>query len=197
MQIVVYGDFNCPFSCLASARVDRIIEQGRADVQWRAVEHDPDISVPSPVLSGEAAAMFDREIAEVLALVQPGEACPIRRPRVRANTAAAIAGFGSALPADADRVRRGLFAAYWAEGADIADPAELAALGVGTTTGADMVVARWREAWVGLGRTIVPMLVLPDGYVSRGLGALQRLAGLATGSHPREAPPPAGRQVTH
>ena len=42
-DLVVYGDFNCPFSALASRRVDRIEAQGRARVDWRAVEHDEQI----------------------------------------------------------------------------------------------------------------------------------------------------------
>lgn len=36
----------------------------------------------------------------------------------------------------------------------------------------------WRAAWQAATDPIVPVLVLPDGYVSRGLGALARLAGL-------------------
>ena len=36
----------------------------------------------------------------------------------------------------------------------------------------------WRREWLSLDRRVVPMLVLPDGYVSRGLGALTRLADL-------------------
>jgi hypothetical protein len=38
----------------------------------------------------------------------------------------------------------------------------------------------WRSAWLGLERRLVPMLVLPDGTVSRGLGALARLAAYET-----------------
>jgi hypothetical protein len=40
-------------------------------------------------------------------------------------------------------------------------------------------VTLWRDTWHGLERPMVPMLVLPDGYVSRGLGALARLADFA------------------
>jgi hypothetical protein len=41
------------------------------------------------------------------------------------------------------------------------------------------LVTLWRDTWYGLERPMVPMLVLPDGYVSRGLGALARLADFA------------------
>lgn len=131
MSLVVYADFNCPNSWLASAWADRIVEQGRAEVQCWAVEHDPAIPTPIPRLNDEAATLFNREVAEVRGLSRPGEPCEIRVPAVRANTAAAIAEFASARPPDADGFRRLLFAAYWVEGADIADPTVLAALGAG------------------------------------------------------------------
>ena len=38
-KLIVYGDFNCPFSALASARVGYLERHGFADVDWRAVEH--------------------------------------------------------------------------------------------------------------------------------------------------------------
>ena len=43
LELVVFGDFNCPFSALASVRVTQLEESGVARVTWRAVEHDPDI----------------------------------------------------------------------------------------------------------------------------------------------------------
>ena len=180
IELIIYGDFNCPYSCLASVRADQLIELGQAEVEWRAVEHDPTIPTPSPRVDGAVAATFDRELAEVRAQLEPGEQVPIRRPAVRSNTAAAIAAFASAPAGEADRLRRRLFAAYWDDARDIANPAELKMLGATPRSGGAQVAARWREEWLGLGRTVVPMLVLPDGYVSRGLGALARLAALAT-----------------
>src|SRR5690348_1922916 len=124
MRLIVYGDFNCPYSCLASARVDRLLADGTAEVEWRAVEHDPTIPVPSPTVDGEVETMFERELAEVTAQLAPGEEFPIRRPPVRPNTRAAITAFASASAAAAHALRRQLFAAYWYEGRDIADPSE-------------------------------------------------------------------------
>jgi hypothetical protein len=178
MELIIYGDFNCPYSCLASFRADRLIELGHAEVQWRAVEHDSTIPVPSRPVDAELAAMFDRELTEVRAQLSAGEQFPIRRPGVRSNTSAAIAAFASVPTHEADRVRRRLFAAYWYDGRDIADASELDTLGVGSTSANRDRSARWRELWLGLGRTMVPMLVLPDGSVSRGIGALARLAAL-------------------
>lgn len=52
---------------------------------------------------------------------------------------------------------------------------------LGGDEGADALerVAAWRDEWLSFDRRVVPMLVLPDGYVSRGLGVLGRLADLA------------------
>lgn len=179
MRLIVYGDFNCPYSCLASARVDRLLADASADVEWRAVEHDPTIPRPSAKVEGEVEAMFDRELAEVTAQLAHGEEFPIGRPPVRPNTRAAIAAFASASGTAAHALRRRLFAAYWCEGRDIADPSELDALGAAACRGGYERAARWRAEWLGLERTVVPMLVLPDGYASRGLGALARLGKFA------------------
>jgi hypothetical protein len=45
----------------------------------------------------------------------------------------------------------------------------------------DVVAARkWQDEYEALPRPITPTLVLPDGYVSRGLGALERLDKLGS-----------------
>jgi predicted DsbA family dithiol-disulfide isomerase len=178
MTLVVYGDFNCPYSCLASARADELVGRGVAQIDWRAVEHDQAIPTPSETVEGDLAAMLDREVAEVRGLVGHGEVFPIRRPPVRSNTAGAVAAFAAAPEGEADGLRRRLFAALWFDGRDIGDQAVVSELGgnVGADTG-DRVSA-WQAAWSGHERRVVPMLVHPDGYVSRGLGALARLAEL-------------------
>ena len=43
----------------------------------------------------------------------------------------------------------------------------------------DVIARRWQGEFEGLPRPITPTLVLPDGYISRGLGALARLGALA------------------
>ena len=96
-------------------------------------------------------------------------------PPVRSNTAAASAAFAAAGD-EADRLRRRLFAAVWAEGRNVGDPAELDRLGAAGRD--DAVAGRWQDEFEALPKPITPTLVLPDGYVSRGLGALARLADL-------------------
>jgi predicted DsbA family dithiol-disulfide isomerase len=179
MRLVVFGDFNCPYSCLASSRVDALVESGVADVEWRAVEHDPSIPAPSEPADGDVAAALDREVAEVSGLLRPGERFPIVRPPVHPNSGAAVAAFAAAPADEAPELRRRLFAALWFEGRDIGERAVIGDLGGDPHGGAERV-GTWRDGWEALDRRIVPMLVLPDGYVSRGLGALARLAELSS-----------------
>ena len=71
----------------------------------------------------------------------------------------------------------------WAEGRNLGDRSELDRLGA---VGRDDVTAgRWQDEFEALPQPVTPTLVLPDGYVSRGLGALARLAELVTATPPR------------
>ena len=179
MQLVVYGDFNCPYSCLASARVDRLLARGAAEIDWRAVEHDPTIPVPSETVEAELAVTLDREVTEVRGLLRPDEDLPIRTPPVHPNSCRAVAAYAAATPEAAPDLRRRLFGALWIDGRDIGDPRTLSELGAASDGDDHGPAETWRHEWLSLDRRMVPMLVLPDGYVSRGLGALSRLAELA------------------
>lgn len=41
MKVIVYADFNCVYCYLASQRADRLVRDGKADIEWCAVEHRP------------------------------------------------------------------------------------------------------------------------------------------------------------
>jgi hypothetical protein len=179
MELTVYGSFNCPYSYLGSLRVERLSRLGVADVDWRAVVHDPDVPSGGLPVAGELAGTLDRELDEIRCLLQVGETYPAIRPRLQPNTMVAVAGYSTAIGANADRLRVALFDAYWVQGLDLGDASVLGELDCPTASpGATM--HRWRDEWLGYERPIVPMIVLPDGTVSRGLGALKRLAGLGT-----------------
>jgi 2-hydroxychromene-2-carboxylate isomerase len=180
MNLIIYGDFNCPYSCLASVRADTLIERGTAAVEWRAVEHDPTIPTPSRPVSGAVATMLDGELDEIRGLLRDDDTFPIRRPPVQPNSRRAIETFAGTVSDEAHELRRRLFAALWFDGRDIGDPALVAALGGDVGADTRDRVSTWHAIWSGHDRRVVPMLVLPDGYVSRGLGALARLADLAT-----------------
>ena len=77
MRMIVYGDFNCPYSYLASQRADRLVRLGTAEVDWRAVEHDPGLPVTG-VRAESAREDWEAELAEVAGLALPGEDVPGR-----------------------------------------------------------------------------------------------------------------------
>lgn len=164
MKLEVYADFNCPYSALASYRVDRLLASGAASVEWHAVQHDASMPTEGVPMQGEARAELEREIEEVSSLLRADESFRIDVPAVRPNTAIASRVFAARPSAD---LRRQLFAWAW-------DSASLPEDGPQDAETA----AAWQRAWDAFDKKMVPMLVLPDGYRSRGLGALKRLADM-------------------
>lgn len=176
-MLTIYGDFNCPFSALASARADVLLAVGSHQVDWRAIQHDTSIATGGEPVEGDTAAALAAEIAAILELSDRDLRLHLVVPPVRSNTALASAAFAGA-GRDADLLRRRLFAAVWAEGRNVGSPGELRRLGANDR---DVAVARrWQDEFGALPRPITPTLVLADGHISRGLGALARLADLAT-----------------
>ena len=93
MTTVVYGDFNCPYSYLASLRVDVLREAG-VDIEWRAVEHAPKTPVPGRRLDDAGRANLKAELSEVRGLLAPEEPFPLNAVAMIPRTEAAIAGYG-------------------------------------------------------------------------------------------------------
>jgi 2-hydroxychromene-2-carboxylate isomerase len=124
MTVIIYGDFNCPYSYLASQRADRLREAGLA-VDWRAVEHDrglPTAGLPS----GSGQASRSRELAEVASLALPGEQVPAGPPALASNTEAAVSAYAEAVSDGiADELRGSLFRAVWAQGRNLSSPHEV------------------------------------------------------------------------
>ena len=115
MTVIVYGDFNCPYSYVASQRADLLSRMGTA-VDWRAVEHDRGLAVTGGNPDQHRAA-WDRELTEVASLALPGEHVPGAPPRLISNTKAAVAAYAEAVSDGvADELRRRLFAAIWVQG---------------------------------------------------------------------------------
>ena len=179
MSVVLYGSFNCPYSFLASLRVDRLIAAGAVAVQWRAVVHDPAVAAEGEPASGELAALLDRELREIRGLLAPGEPYPARRPAVQANTTAAVAGYWALEGPKSNRLRAGLFEAFWVDGLNIGDRSVLDRLGCPAVSPGE-TMRRWQRAWEGMDRPMVPMMTLPGGRVLRGTEALPCLAEMTT-----------------
>jgi hypothetical protein len=174
MKLVVFGDFNCPYSRLASDRVNRLIERGIADVEWRAVQHDKDMPAQGHPVEGEVKTELTEEIEEIGTLLRPGESVSLELPAVRPNTAEASRAY-AAQPEDAKHDwRTKAFDVLWSAGGSLD---ALPGPGAGDGSDADT----WQREWLAFEKRMVPLLVLPDGYISRGLGALKRLADLLDG----------------
>jgi predicted DsbA family dithiol-disulfide isomerase len=175
-QLTIYGDFNCPFSALASARADVLLAAGTHDIDWRAIQHDRTIPPAGEPVVGDIASALLAEVTTILELSKRDVQLHLVVPPIRSNTALASAAFASAGD-EAHGLRRRLFAAVWAQGRNLGDPTELRRL---DADGLDLPVARhWQDEFDARPRPVTPTLVLPDGYISRGLGALDRLAELA------------------
>jgi 2-hydroxychromene-2-carboxylate isomerase len=131
VKVVVYGDFNCPYSYLASQRADRLARDGIAGIDWRAVEHDRGLALTGTPSEADRGT-WDKELAEVAALALPGERVPAAPPPVISNTQAAVAAYAEAVSDGiADELRRRLFGAVWAEGRHISSAYEVRRLVVG------------------------------------------------------------------
>jgi hypothetical protein len=132
MHLIVYGDFNCPYSYLASQRADALRRLGHR-VDWRAVEHDPRLSMAGT--SGAADAdRWRRELTEVGGLALPGEHPPTDVPALISNTYAATSAYAESLTDGvADRLRRDLFNAIWVRGAHLSNAPDVRTLAAALT----------------------------------------------------------------
>lgn len=205
MTVVVYGDFSCPFSLLASLRIDSLIESGH-DIEFRAVEHASHLPVVGRRLDDAGKAELAAEMDEVRALLMPGEEFPEKVPASLVNTRAAVSGYAEAFGIGVgDEVRRLLFDAYWTKGLDIGSPEVLRSLlastikkggakqgratsfslreagyAVSTNRGPITVeayhrIGSWRESWLAITQTIPTLTVGRTDHI--GIDALTWLAG--------------------
>lgn len=124
MTVIVYADFNCPYSYLASQRTDRLHRMGVA-VDWRAVEHDRGLPVTGR-RSDEDRAEWERELADVASLALAGEQVPAGPPALTSNTRAAVAAFAESVSDGvSDELRRRLFRAVWVQGLHLSSAQEV------------------------------------------------------------------------
>lgn len=130
MKVIVYADFNCVYCYLASQRADRLMREGTAEVEWRAVEHLPRLPVtgykprPGELQPGDAGGEDD--LAEAACLALPDEWLPASLPAVISNTRAAVSAYAEAITDGVqDRLRLRLFEAIWAQGRNMSSAQEV------------------------------------------------------------------------
>ena len=186
MRAVLYTDLNCPF-CYATE--ERIAALGLEDaVEWRGVEHEPDLPVPMDTGDEEIAA----ELAEEVESVQGRAAeVPIALPAGKPNTAPALlaaAAAGRATEEGGRAFRQDVYRAYWRDGHDISDPGVLRAIAQRHDgAGADVEaadrrqVAEWQLSWERAPLRGVPLLVRDDGETLYGLKPADEIAAFLSG----------------
>lgn len=223
LRILVYGDFNCPWSYLAFRRT-RMLAAAGVQVDWRAVEHDP----RTPARRSNPPVPFaalQEEMDRVLAMLLPGEQLPYDLAGFVPRTGAAVAAYAESYVAQAaTRVRRVLFESFWMHGIDIGDAGVLRTLltdelsgtaatseavrdwgcpvdvtGGPLTTATWRLIARWSTEWRHTGKQVVPVVQAVGAPPLHGVDAVEWLGrqilarGLA--SQPPSDPRPEASNV--
>lgn len=213
-RIVVYGDFNCPWSYLASRRAAVLAADG-VEVDWRAVEHEP----WRPRRFSDSSVRFAcvrEEMDRVLALLLPDEQLPYALAGFVPYTQASVSAYAEAYGAGvASKVRHLLFEAFWTHGLDLGDANVLRTLlvdairsgdspsemlrdwgyavdvtGGPVTTTAWRLVRAWAAEWRDTGKEVVPVLLPAGGEPVFGVDAVEWLGAelLSRGLDPNPAP---------
>jgi predicted DsbA family dithiol-disulfide isomerase len=181
VDATLYTDLNCPFCYATETRLEAL---GVADrVEWRGVEHEPDL--PVPMLRDDAE--LREELADEVGQVR-GRApeVAIEVPAGKPNTGRAIVAAVAAARARPERARafrQALYRAFWVDGRDVSDPEVLRALaadhgldGIAARPEDEVTVTGWRLDWERSPLRGVPLLVRSDGEVLYGLKDAATLA---------------------
>jgi hypothetical protein len=196
-SLLLYGDFNCPWSYLAERRA-RLLERHGVTVDWRAVEHEP----RRPRRHSDTRfACLREEMGRVERALLPGEHYPYSLTGFVPDTGAALSGYAEAYGAGvADVVHPLLFEAFWVHGLDVGDPRLVRTLlmdairtghsdsdclrdwgyavdvtGGPVTTGAWRLARAWRREWRDTGKQVVPVVYVDGGDPFIGEDAVARL----------------------
>lgn len=172
---LVYGDFNCPLSLLASSWCDELTRMHALAVEWRAVEHDPGIPRRGRPLDDALAVDLAAQVDEVAQRLVRGGRIRLALPPVLPNSSLAIGAFAGQHAPNARRLRRALFAAVWRDGLNVGRWAQLDRV-LTTPLRVDFARAdRWRRSWADDGHPRLPAIVLPSGAVLQHEEALRYL----------------------
>jgi len=185
-ELVVYGDFACPLSRMASQFVDALVARGTA-VTWRAVRADGRRAHGSRIVG--------------VACVRPGSHDP-RHPSSSVRAAVATPGtfepFDSSLAiaalaevdgCEAHRLRTELFRAHWKDHRDLGDRRVVEALARRPVGSPGTRVRRWQRKWEGFADPAVPLVLLRTGYVFREADAIDELVRRLDATTPDTATP--------
>lgn len=180
-RATLYSDPNCPFCYATEVRLHALGLNDR--VEWHGVEHSPELAVPMAPSGPALAAELPAEVESVAARAPEVE---IAVPPGKPKTELAIRYGAAALRRDPAAGRdfvRSLYRAFWADGADLSDPAVLdrladaAGLDGLAPDDEDTATARgWRRNWERTGLGGVPLIIRADGRSLYGLVGSDELA---------------------
>lgn len=199
MTLIVYGDFTSPECYIASRRVSALRMVG-VDVEWHAVEREPQLPVSGRAMTDEQHRDLTRRFSQLNDELLTGETLPWVAPALAVKTEAAVSAYAEAYGAGVgEDVRRLLFELYWLHGADIGNPTVLRTPLVGPvlrghsnvdslhrfgfavsvdrgpiTTDAFRRIGSWRKEWQDLRRSDMPCVQVQD-QTFTGLDAVRRL----------------------
>ena len=183
---MLYTDLNCPFCYATETRLEALGLQGR--VEWRGVEHEPDLPVPMMLDDDDLNEEVADEVSQVRSRAPDVE---ISQPTGKPNTARAIAFASAAERTDPERgrkVRHDIYRAFWVDEGDISQPDVLQSIaakhgleGVEVRPDDEMRVTAWRLDWERSPLRGVPLLVRDDGEVMYGLKGVEELESFVRG----------------
>jgi predicted DsbA family dithiol-disulfide isomerase len=208
MRIDVWSDVVCPWCYLGKRRLDVALEglpfAGEVQVRWRAFQLDPTATSEPKDL----ATAIDRKYGPGAFRGMTGRLVPLGEDvgidyrfdlaqRVTSLPALALVAWveSTSGPEAADRLHERLFRAYFTDGADISDPADLvdwavevgadrerAGEAVATGAGRDAVATDLEEA-AERQITGVPAFVVEDAFLIPGAQDVETIRTLLTRMH--------------
>jgi predicted DsbA family dithiol-disulfide isomerase len=179
-SMVVYGDLNCPFCYVLEERL--VARDVVHQIEWRLVEHAPELPVE---LGGVSGAQLEELGRELEALVERAPDVKLGRPAFRPNSGRAIRAMAEACSIDPPRawsLRLLLFRALWRHGRNIADPGVVEALveraglpPLRDTPEAAEMARRWTREWRDAKYERIPVMISDVDTELLGLAPVQRL----------------------
>jgi 2-hydroxychromene-2-carboxylate isomerase len=129
-EIDFYFDFSSPYAYLASTRIDAVAATHGRTVRWRPFLLGAVYKATGyhPLEQPEKRAYFMRDLARSARLLGVALAFPATFPESLLAASRATYWIADQDPAKAGRFARAAFAAYWAEGSKVSDPAVVADL---------------------------------------------------------------------
>lgn len=119
--LLVYGDFNSPWSYLAARRLAALAATG-VRVDWRGVEHHPKRCDGGVALASHLFRELQQDLHTVETVLLPGERFPYALAGFVPETGAAVCAYAEAYQLGTGALAREvLFESFWLHGLDLND----------------------------------------------------------------------------